>query len=258
MQTIIFFVAIYLVLQMTFVWLLYRITKNPSIVDVTWSLGLIVSGLIYLFNQPINFRLLIIAGLLLAWGLRLAGYLWYTRIRFGHVDKRYQQLSDGWKMAKSAGFFLNFQLQGLLIFIISIVFLFAANGSINNLSIIDWLGVLLVIVGIFGETIADLQLKYFKQNHAGQVCKVGLWKFSRHPNYFFDWLVWCGFMCFAWQSQYWFFALISPLTLFIIFTKITGPITERGSIKAKGQAYLSYQEQTNMFFPWFRRKISAR
>src|SRR5437762_12040493 len=93
MSPIIATVFIYLIVQICFVWVIYRLVKNPSVVDVSWSLGLMTSGLIYLWSGPMTARSAVISALIILWALRLAGYLWYTRIRQGHVDKRYAQLS---------------------------------------------------------------------------------------------------------------------------------------------------------------------
>jgi steroid 5-alpha reductase family enzyme len=235
------------------VWVLYRILKNPSIVDTAWALGLMISGLIYLCSAPFNFRIGIISSVLIIWGMRLGGYLWYTRIRKGIVDKRYLKLSENWKIAKSVGFLLNFQLQGFLILIISSVFLLAAHDSPSTLSLLDWAGVILALVAIAGETLADYQLYSFQQTNKGEVCQSGLWKYSRHPNYYFEWLIWWAFTLFALHFPLGWIAWVSPLLLYLLMTKVTGPLTERGSIAARGQAYLDYQRRTAMFFPWFRR-----
>lgn len=244
----------YLFGQMVVVWLLYVKTHNPSIVDVAWSLGLTVAGLMYISQQGLTPRLFFISILLIFWSIRLAGYLWFTRIRQGHIDKRYVKLSKTWRIKKSLGFFLNFQLQAIFAFVLSSVFLLASLVSSTDFSPLDYLGCFIVIGGITGETIADLQLQRFKKNNPGQVCSQGLWQFSRHPNYFFDWVTWCGFSLFALPADYGYLGLISPLTLLIIFTKITGPMTEGSSVSARGKAYLDYQQRTSFFFPYFRVK----
>ncbi len=247
-------VAIVLFLQMCVVWLLYRRLHNPSVVDVSWSLGLMVAGLIYLCAQtPCNWRLSIIASLLILWALRLAGFLWFTRIRKGHVDKRYQQLSKQWKIAKSLGFFLNFQLQALFILILSIVFLFAGNQSPATLSPLDLLACSIVLLGTVLESIADWQLYQYRQLQPGKLCDVGFWYYSRHPNYFFEWCIWLGFALFGLHHTWGWLGLISPLWLYIIFSQMTIPITERGSAAAKGQVYLDYQASTSSFIPWFKK-----
>ncbi|MCW8471570.1 DUF1295 domain-containing protein [Fluoribacter gormanii] len=250
-------VVIYLILQMSFMWGLYRILKNPSVVDVSWSLGLMVSGLIYLSLTTLNTRTLIIGCLLILWALRLAIYLWYTRIRKGHVDKRYLELSSNWKISPSLGFFINFQLQGLLILIISSVFFLISKSGLTHISLLDSIAFCIILVGIMGETLADLQLQRFKTRHKGEVCNEGLWNYSRHPNYFFDWLSWMGFALFAIQSNIGYLSILSPLLLYVIFTRMTGPLTERGSIQSRGQKYIAYQKQTSMFFPWFKKKIDS-
>ncbi|KTD46562.1 hypothetical protein Lqui_2487 [Legionella quinlivanii] len=250
-------VILYLFIQMSFMWGLYRILKNPSVVDVSWSLGLMISGLIYLSFSPFSFRILIISSCLIVWALRLALYLWHTRIRIGHVDKRYIELSSTWKISPSFGFFINFQLQGLLIFIISSVFLLISKSELTRFTWIDSIAVCLISSGIIGETLADLQLQRFKNQYKREVCNLGLWRYSRHPNYFFDWLVWVGFALFAIQSDFGYLGLLSPLMLYIIFTRITGLMTERGSVQSRGEKYIDYQKQTSMFFPWFKKEIDS-
>ncbi|HHS8487784.1 TPA: DUF1295 domain-containing protein, partial [Legionella anisa] len=90
-----------------------------------------------------------------------------------------------------------------------------------------------------------------------QVCNVGLWHYSRHPNYFFDLLSWIGFALFAIQSNMGYLGLLSPLMLYVIFTRMTGPMTERSSIQSRGQKYIEYQKQTSMLFPWFKKKSGS-
>lgn len=256
-MNVIAMVFIYLVLQMCFMWLMYRLLKNPSVVDASWSIGLMISGLIYLGSLPISLRKSVVGALLVLWSLRLAGYIWYTRIYQGHIDKRYTELSNNWKINPSLGFFLNFQLQGLLIFILSLIFYFISLSKSSSLTIIDGIAIMIIIVGILGETLADLQLYHFKMQNKGCVCNTGIWNYSRHPNYFFDWLTWLGFTVFAFQSPSGYLGIISLLVLYLIFTQVTGPLTERGSVQSRGQKYLDYQKQTSMFFPWFKREIDS-
>jgi steroid 5-alpha reductase family enzyme len=243
----------YLILQMLVVWVFSRLLNNPSIVDVAWAFGLMVAGLIYLCRVQLDFRIMLIGGLLILWGVRLGGFLWVTRIRKGIVDKRYLKLSENWQTAKALKFFLNFQFQGFLILLISSVFLFATNDATSNPSNIEWLGVAIVLVGIMGETIADLQLYRFQHTNPGEVCQAGSWNYSRHPNYFFEWLTWCGFTLFALHQPFGTLPLVVPLVLYLIMTHITGPLTERGSIESRGQAYKEYQRSTAMFFPFFKK-----
>ena len=236
--------------HMSLIWLWYRHTKNPSVVDVGWASGLTIIGILYLYTSPISTKKIILSLVLLIWGLRLGGYLWYTRIRLNMLDKRYAEISKKWKISKPLGFLLNFQCQGLLIGIVSLPWYFISQlSSKDPISTIDYLLVLIALFSIATENLADFQLQSFKARHVGKVCDVGLWFYTRHPNYFFEWLTWCAFACFAFPAPLGWLASISPLALLIIMTRITAPLTENCSIESRGELYLCYQKSTPMFFP---------
>ncbi|MEO8401490.1 MAG: DUF1295 domain-containing protein [Gammaproteobacteria bacterium] len=243
----------YIVIQMLFVWILSRLLKNPSIVDLAWVIILMISGLMYLGIQPHHSRLIVIGLLLFLWGIRLTSYLWLTRVSKGMVDKRYSQLEDAWNSASAMRHLFNCQLQGIFIFVISSVFFFASYETTNTFSRWDYAACVLVVISILGEALADMQLHHFKKHNPGKVCNIGFWYHSRHPNYFFEWLIWCGFALFGLQNPDGWMGFLSPILLYIIMTEITGPVTERGSAESRGQLYLSYQETTAMFFPWFKK-----
>jgi steroid 5-alpha reductase family enzyme len=248
---VIFFIAIAVIFfHMSLIWLWYRHTKNPSVVDVGWASGLTIIGILYLYTSPISTKKIVLSLVLLIWGFRLGGYLWHTRIRLNLQDKRYDQLSKKWKMSKPLGFLLNFQFQGLLIGIVSLPWYFVSQLSPEDpLSMIDDILILIALFSIATESLADFQLQSFKTRHVGKVCDVGLWFYSRHPNYFFEWLTWCTFAGFAFPSPLGWLAWGSPLALLIIMTRITAPLTEKGSIESRGELYLVYQKSTPMFFP---------
>lgn len=241
-------VAAYLFIQMNIIWCIYRITKNPTVVDAGWATGLAVGGLIYLYPNWQSSQSLWVSLVLLIWGLRLFGHLFFTRLLRGLVDKRYTELSNNWKISKSLGFYLNFQLQAILILILLIPMIFIRRIS-ADWSFFEYMGIIFSVIGILGETLADLQLRKFKKNFPGEVCNIGLWSYSRHPNYFFDWLTWFGFAVIGFHSILSIFGFISPLCLYLIMTKLTGPLTERMSVEVKGKRYQDYQSQTPMFWP---------
>lgn len=234
---------------MSLVWVWYRLSKNPSVVDLCWALGLSLSGLVCLYSNPANVRTIVISLVLILWGLRLALFLWKTRISKGLIDKRYLELSAQWTIAKPLGFFLNFQLQGIFILILSLPWLFVAASNQTTLSALDWIAIVLALTAVSFETLADWQLERFKHEQPGKVCNVGLWNYSRHPNYFFEWLCWLAFSLFGFSHAYGWLSLLSPLTLYLIMTRVTGPMTEAGSIQSRGQAYLDYQKKVPFFFP---------
>ena len=254
----IFFIAIAVIfLHMSLIWLWYRHTNNPSVVDVGWASGLTIIGMLYLYTSPISTKKIILSLVLLIWGVRLGGYLWYTRIRPHLLDKRYTQLSKEWKIPKPLGFLLNFQCQGVLIILVSLPWYFVSQLSPEKpISTIDYLLILIALFSIAMESLADVQLQSFKTRHVGKVCDVGLWFYSRHPNYFFEWVTWCAFAGFAFPAPLGWLAWISPLALFVIMTRITAPLTEKGSVESRGELYLCYQKSTPLFFPNVLKKKS--
>lgn len=234
---------------MSLIWLWYRVTNNPSVVDVGWASGLTLSGLIYLSQHALSIRTVILGTALLMWGFRLGGYLWWTRIRQKKVDKRYMALSHAWTIKKPLGFFINFQLQGLFIFIVSISWYFISLNPAKNINLLELAGLIFFIFALSLESLADIQLQQFKKSQPGQVCNQKLWRFSRHPNCFFEWLIWCSFTLFALSTSDGVLSLFSPLALYAIMVFITIPVTERESVKSRGKAYLEYQSRTPKFFP---------
>ena len=124
----------------------------------------------------------------------------------------------------------------------------------------DTLAVLIGISAMLGEWIADRQLAAFRANpkNKGGVCKDRLWRYSRHPNYFFEWLHWFAYLAFAVGSSSVGFALVGPIAMFIFLRFLTGvPYAEMSSLKSRGEAYRQYQSSTNAFFPWIPRDKTA-
>lgn len=245
-------VAALFILMVVF-WCYYLYKNNPGVIDLGWVLGLFLCGNLYLLRNGITHYTLFYSALLFLWALRLGWYLYFTRIKPNIIEKRYVKISADWNVKKSLGFFLNFQFQGILIIFIALPFLFIGSNYAHAITFIDVLIALLVLIGIMGEAIADYQLHNFLQKHKGKLCNVGLWNYSRHPNYFFEWLVWLGFALAALQAKDGQMGFVSPLLLITIMVFITGPITEKSSLESKGDTYREYQKTTSMFFPWFKK-----
>ncbi len=247
MIKLILFSWFWVIIIMLLTWLIYLWRNNPGIVDVAWSLAIMLAGLNYLFSTPMTNIQTMLMLLLMIWGLRLAGYLLLTRIMPGKIEKRYLSLSEQWQNSKSWRYLINYQSQGILAVIIASPFLFIRQ--LSHVSFWQICAIILIIAGIIGEIIADQQLQQFKRQYNNKVCNVGLWYYSRHPNYFFEWMIWLGFGIAALSVNYGWIGLISPALLLFLMLTITGPITERQSIKSRGKAYLDYQQSTSMFFP---------
>lgn len=242
--------ALSLSIYMIVVWLIYLKINNASIVDCAWSMGFLLAAGIY--GSYAGWH--VVNGLLFlfvaAWALRLALFLFITRIVNREIDKRYQSISEGWKRGNAFGFFWNYQLQALLIFILSPAVYFLAQKTTWRL--FDWIFLVWVLVALALEHWSDMTLLRFKQAKSKGVCDKGPWAYSRHPNYFFECCVWFGFALLALDSWWSLLALWTPAGLYLLMATVTGPITEEQSLKSKGEAFKRYRDKTPMIIPTLR------
>ena len=243
---------------MSSLWLFYLINKNAGVVDVGWALAFVAVSWAYLFlGNGFGQKRWILAGMVTAWGLRLAYHL-YMRLLCQGEDKRYQEIRKNWGGKNSdAKFLMMYIFQGVLVVLLSLPFLIVSADATAPWVAIEWIGFLVWLVGVVGETYADKQLTVFKAipENRDKVCREGLWNYSRHPNYFFELIVWIGYFLFALGTSYGWLALISPVLMLILLTKVSGvAITEAESLKSKGADYLEYQRTTSSFIPWFHTK----
>ena len=242
---------------MLVLWLIHLPLRNAAIVDAGWAGGLALLGMIYaVIGGGYPVRALLIAAMAALWGLRLAIYLLLTRV-IGHAEEgRYVQLRREWGGNLPLKFLLFFQFQALLCILFSAPFLLAAINQQPQLSAFEYAGSALWLVAWIGELVADLQLQSFKSNraHRGATCRVGLWRYSRHPNYFFEWLIWVAFALFAMGSPYGYLTVFAPMLMLFLLFRVTGiPATEAQALRSKGADYQEYQRTTSAFVPWFPR-----
>jgi len=249
-------------LIMLVLWLIYLRTDNPAVVDPGWAgiLGLLAILYAFIGDGYLARKILIgvMAGL---WGFRLSGYLLMTRVLGGHRDGRYDLLQQNWKTNVRLKFLFFFQFQAVLAVFLSIPFLIMTVNPESTLSPLEYAAAAIWLVAIIGETIADNQLKAFKRDPAnkGKVCQVGLWNYSRHPNYFFEWFVWVAYFVAAVASPYGWLSILCPLLMLYFLFKVTGiPMTEEQSIRTKGELYREYQRTTSAFVPWFKKHTSSQ
>lgn len=238
-------------------WLVYRRTDRADWVDAGWAGSLGLLAILYGGLGPGGGpRRLLVAALGGMWGLRLALHL-ARRIARGPEDGRYTQLKTEWGTGLPLKFFLFFQFQALLAVFLSLPFLWASLDPSRDLGFAAWSGAALAIASIAGEALADRQLRRFKAdpgNH-GRVCREGLWNLSRHPNYFFEWLIWVAFTLLAWSSPWGWSSLLCPALMLHFLLRVTGiPATEAQSLRSRGEAYARYQREVSAFVPWFPRK----
>jgi len=244
-------------LIMVALWLVERKIKDASHVDVAWAAGLGLIATFYSINGTgdLNRRILL-AVIVSVWSFRLAGYLLFNRVIGKPEDGRYIELRRKWGKLAARKFFVFFQFQAVIDAAFSIPFLVVAFNRHPGLRIFDYIGASIVGIAILGESLADRQLARFRsssKNH-GKTCRQGLWQYSRHPNYFFEWVHWFAYPLLAWGSTYFGFTLLGPILMWYFLFKITGiPPTEERALKTRVD-YRDYQRTTSMFIPWFPKK----
>ncbi len=236
-------------------WLLSLKLNNFSFVDVTWSYCLAVIAPIYaLLGGGFTQRRIIAVTMAVLWSVRLGTYLFFrVKRHHPHEDVRYVVLREKWQGSLAKSFFFFFQAQALLIVLLAVPMLLACLNPAPQLSIIEMVGAVVWLIGICGEALSDAQMQKFKSEPAskGRVCQVGLWRYSRHPNYFFESVVWWGFWLFACGSPWGWITVYAPVLILYFLLRVTGiPLTEETSVKSKGDAYREYQRTTSAFVPW--------
>jgi steroid 5-alpha reductase family enzyme len=254
---ILFFVGLlFSSLLMVVVWKIAVTIRNAGIVDIAWALGFAPLALLYrVFGDGEPVRQNLITLMMVVWSLRLGIHLW-KRVMGHHPveDGRYKELRKGVAGHEDFFFFFFFQAQALLLSLLSIPVLLANFDCRIGLAFSDIFGLAVWILAISGESLADHQLSLFKADpsNRGKVCSIGLWHYSRHPNYFFEWLIWVAFFFFAAPAPWGWTTIFCPALMLFFLLRVTGiPYTEEQSIRSKGEAYRAYQRTTNAFIPWF-------
>jgi len=245
-----------LFLALALLWSRQLKTRNATSVDVAWSAGLGFLALVYpWFVDGDITRRFLVGALGAIWALRLAWFLLTDRVlRATEEDGRYKAIRS--HFGPKADFFLFFFYQGqaAVAVLFSLPMLAAMSGG--RLDLWAGLGVGVWAVAVLGETIADKQLAAFRANPAnkGQVCQVGLWRYSRHPNYFFEWVHWWAYVLIAQGAV---LTWIGPVGMLVFLFRLTGiRYTEMQALKSRGDLYREYQRTTSVFFPWFPRSQS--
>ena len=242
-------------LMMSLGWLWQRPRANAGIVDVLWASG-VGGGAVFfaLLGDGAMWPRLTLAALGGLWGARLAAHLW-TRVRGEPEDGRYQNLRAHWHGDQSK-FFLFFQFQAFLIVLFALPFLAVAHNPDGSG---PWVmgAVVIWLVGVIGESIADRQLAHFRADpaHHGRTCRNGLWRYSRHPNYFFEWIHWFAYVCLAHGSSIAWLAWSGPVVMYVFLRWISGiPYAETQALRSRGDDYRAYQQSTSMLIPWFPKR----
>jgi steroid 5-alpha reductase family enzyme len=237
---------------MVVMWALAVRIGDASHVDVAWAYGTGGAGVLYaLLGTGSTGNRVLVAVLASLWAIRLGTYLLLNRIIGKAEDGRYQELRRRWAPNVNRAFFLFFQAQAGFIAVFSLPFLFVAqdDGPISTLARIGAAG---AVACVALEALADRQLAAWRAVPAnlGKTARNGLWGWSRHPNYFFEWLHWVFWAVIALGSPYGWIAIAVPVFLLLLLFRVTGiPETEAQAVRSRGDDYRRYQQEVSVFVP---------
>ncbi len=231
-------------------WWLQRRLGNAGWVDVVWTLALGTAGVVATLGAGQGARAWLVAALVAAWALRLGGYI-LARTRGTPEDARYAQFRRDWGAAFQRRMFGFLMIQAAAAALLLVPMVLAA-ASPRPLGWPDALAVLVLLAAVLGEGVADRQLHRFRArpgNH-GRVCQLGLWGWSRHPNYFFEWLHWLAYPLFALGADHGWLALLGPALMYWLLVHVSGiPPLEAQMLRSRGDAYRAYQRRVSAFIP---------
>ena len=235
-----------------------RRTGDATAVDTGWGTGLALCALLYgvLAPGPVVQRLAICLPLGIE-NLRVALLVLYRHD--GGEDRRYQELRRRWreKGREQLTFAIFYQAQGLLAAGLSVPALFASFNRHDSLAPVQWAGIALWVVAVAFEIVSDSQLTRFRRDPAnkGGVMDRGLWRYSRHPNYFFQTLTWVAYALIAVTAPWGWLAFLAPALVLSLILFVTGvPAAEESSLRSRGDAYRDYQARTSVFVPWLPKR----
>ncbi len=244
----------------TAIWLLSLALRNASIIDIFWGLGFVLLGAMYHTTlDGYGSRSVLITTLVIIWGLRLSGYIlwrnWGKPEDYRYARWREQSHGRFWWTS----YFRVFLLQGVLLWVISMPLLPANNSETpDQLTVLDFAGLAVWAIGFLFEALGDWQLARFKSDPAneGKVMDVGLWRYTRHPNYFGDATQWWGFFLIAAASADGWVTVFSPLIMTFLLVRVSGAALLESGLRRSKPGYREYIESTSGFVPRFPRKRS--
>ena len=245
--------AIAIVVLMIATWLVSLALKNASIVDIVWGLGFVLVAWVVRLrvDDGLAARQNLLVGMTTLWGLRLGGYLWWRNHGKGE-DYRYRAMRKHWgPRFPIISLGTVFGLQGVLMFTVSLPVQLGQTRVEPDLGVLAFIGIAVWAIGIFFEWVGDAQLARFKgdPSNQGKVMTRGLWKFTRHPNYFGDACVWWGIALVAAETTVGKFGLIGALVMTILLRRVSGVVLLEKSLSKRKEGYVDYVARTSPFFP---------
>ena len=250
--------------SMTVLWVVQVVTHDATLVDIGWAYEIGVLGVVYTIvgNGQACHRILVgvLAGV---WSLRLGTYLVVDRLlRHEGEDGRYRDMRRRWTergISVDFWFFVFFQAQALLVVWFAVPMLLDAYNPHHGLQPLEIAGIVVWAAGLALNVLSDRQLARWRADPAnkGRTCRAGLWRYSRHPNYFFEWTLWIGWGLIATSAPWGWLGWMTPLLLLTLLFTITGiPPTEEQALRSRGEDYRRYRQETSVFVPWLPRKTA--
>lgn len=238
---------------MALLWFVQLRTGDASIVDIGWAFGTEAVGvaLVAAVSGGDPARRCVAAAMVATWSVRLGVHLWRRIRASAREEGRYRYLREALGARAGVGLFAFFQVQAAWAVMFAMP-VWAASEAVRPLDWLDALGVAVWAAGVLGESVADRQLARFRADPecAAEVCDSGMWGWSRHPNYFFEWLQWWGFVALGAGSGHWWVTVAGVAVMYVFITRITGiPYTERQATRSRGDSYRRYRERVPAFFP---------
>ena len=236
-------------------WAVQRRIGNAGIVDVGWAAAVAaLSGTYAVCGTGYAPRRVAIGAIVGLWGVRLASYLLIDRVLGRPEDGRYTAMRAESGARAGPRFFWFFQAQAVVAVFFSLPAMIASLDATPRLRPLEGAAVIAWAMAFAAESAADRSLARFKADpaHRGQTCRAGWWRYSRHPNYFFEWLIWVTYALFALQSPWGFLAVACPAAMLYLLFRVTGvPAAEAQAVRSRGDEYRRYQQITSVFVPWW-------
>lgn len=251
--------AIGFVIVMSGAWAVQRATGASGWIDTIWSFAVGIGGMIAVVFADGNFERKVGAFIIIAlWSIRLGSHIG-SRTKGGGEDPRYAKLVEEWGDSASSRLFFFLQIQAVAAFILVLAVYVAASNTAPFPTSLDIIALIIAAVALVGEAVSDRQLAHFRKTPGAktEVCEEGLWRYSRHPNYFFEWLGWCAWPLLAvtGPSPWSWAAFLAPMLMYWLLVHASGiPPLEEHMLRSRGEKFRSLQRRVNAFFPGPRKE----
>lgn len=244
-------------IYMILIFLIAQKIKDNSIVDIAWGMGFVIIAIVSYFNaENTSIRQLVVLLLVALWGTRLSIHLFIRSIGRGE-DFRYANFRESWgKNVRIIAFFRVFIMQGVIMLLLSYPIIRVNTGKANGEIILLTTGIIIWTIGFLFQAIGDRQLERFKKQKKDrdEILDRGLWKYSRHPNYFGEATMWWGIFIIVLPVEFGWTTIISPICINLLLLKVSGvPFLDKrfeGNVE-----YQKYKDRTNRFIPWLPKKM---